>query len=393
MNWTALVPQPVPFARQLQTDGLILFGAGVAMQVVFFLLMVRGRLAGRIQEFISRRVRLAKARTPLTLTAYLVLYEILMAPVSFADYLVLHHFGLAVQSPARWAADLGKGFMVELIVLVPCLLLLGWAMRRWPRGWWVAAGVCFGLAGALMIYVTPVVVDPLFHTFRPLQAGALRTDILQLTSRAHIHVNGVYVAGFSATTTEGNAYVTGLGSSKRVVIWDTLLKSYTPDEMQSIVAHELGHYALHHILIGLLLTTLGTFLLLFFGSLLIRRGVKQGWIRKPGDPESLIPLAALMVAANLVGMPVTNAISRTIESQADHFSLELTRRPDWFIQSMQHLSRQDASVPFPDPAIEVVFYTHPSISERIHSAVEFATAEKIPMDYEALARDARRQGG
>ena len=371
-SWNVLVPRMSPNAVVMERDGYALMAAGWALSAAFFWFMLSRRRAWRIQDFIEIRFRPRKLAEAVVLGTFLLMSRLVMLPLEFVSYRIYHHYGVAVQSTSRWFGDEMRSCGVDLVVTIPVLLLLLWTMRRWQGHWWIPAAAGFAAVSAWMVYLTPLIIDPLFHRFSPLRDVGLRAQILELATRAGVHVNGVYVGQFSATTTEGNAYVTGLGDSQRIVVWDTLLKRFSPGEVRSIVAHELGHYALHHILLGLILAIVGTSFALYLLARVLDVSRRWGWVRRPGEPAVLAIAAPVVFALNIMGMPIAHAASRTMESQADAFSLNLTQDPPSFIAAMQRLSVLDYSDPWPSRIQELVFYTHPSISERIHAAVLFA---------------------
>ncbi|MDQ2732787.1 MAG: M48 family metallopeptidase [Armatimonadota bacterium] len=374
-----------PVGRALETDGYVLLVITLVVQVAFFYYLIRGRRGQRIQEAVEQRIHHRLLSVLVTLFLYLTLYRLVLLPVNYAGYRIHRFYGVATQSDLHWIADVLRSWAVNTCVIVPVLMLLLWAMNRWPRRWWLAATALMALTSAIVIYLAPLIVDPLFHHFTPLKDPALRQSILDLAARAHVHVNGVYEGQFSSTTTEGNAYVTGLGSSQRIVVWDTIVKNkpYPLPELNSILAHELGHYALHHIFKGLLLGILGSGILFYLVHRILLLGIHQGWVRRMGEPAVVIPLAASLIALNWVSLPISNAVSRTMESQADQFSLHLTHNPAAFIASMQRLCRQDKDDPWPNSFQKWVFYTHPSIAERIHAAFVYAQENRLPVQQAA----------
>lgn len=384
-DWKEMVPPETPVAAALETDGYALFAAACGIKLfIFWYLLSHGR-GQRIQDAIDRRVKRPRLAAPLCLVTYLLLYELALLPVVFIGYRIDRHYGLVVEPGGRWAADLLRGWAVDWCVTVPTMLLLLWMMRSIPRWWWLAATGLVAMVSAATIYLAPLVIDPLFHHFRPLRDPSLRSAILQLAGRAHVHISGVYVGEFSSTTTEGNAYVTGLGSSQRIVLWDTILKKFSPHELQSIIAHELGHYALHHIARGLALGVAGSLFIFAIIARVLDSGVRRGWLRRIGEPACMVPLAATAVLLNYLGLPVIGVASRAVEAQADAFSLRITNHPDWFIQAMQRLSRQDFDNPWPNPVLEFIFYSHPSLSQRIHMAARYARAHRIELPRSLIA--------
>jgi STE24 endopeptidase len=290
-------------------------------------------------------------------------------PTSIRAEQVLRDYGLSTQSWGTWLADVGKSFGVATVLTVLALLPLVWLARRMPDWWWAPAAV----GGAVLVLVVsfgyPVVIEPLFNKFTPLPAGELRTSLLQLAAEDHVPVDEVLVADASRRTTALNAYVSGFGATKRIVVYDTLLERATPEEVRLVVAHELGHAerkdVLHGTLIGALASAAGLCLL----------GAVVG--RRMGDPSTIPLLLALAAVVGFAGGPVMQLVSRHIEARADVHSLDLTRDPATFIQSEKRLTLTNLGDLDPNPVVYALFASHPSGPERIAMAREWATRHDV----------------
>lgn len=286
----------------------------------------------------------------------------------------LRRYGLSTQSWGSWLVDAVKGLGVAT-VMTSAVLLAVLALVRWaPRTWWAwAAGVtaAFVIVGS---FVYPLLVEPVFNNFSSLPAGQLRTDLLSMASRDDVPVRDVLVADASRRTTSLNAYVSGFGSTRRIVVYDTLLRAAPAAEIELIVAHELGHAKRQDVLFGTLLGALGSAagvcvlaLLLSWTPLLRRAGALS-----PGDPR-VIPLLLFLVAlGTFLLAPAGNLISRRIEARADVHSLDVTRDVPTFISSEQRLARTNLSDLDPNPLIYALFSTHPTSPQRIAIAREWA---------------------
>jgi Zn-dependent protease with chaperone function len=221
----------------------------------------------------------------------------------------------------------------------------------------------------------PLVYDPLFNHFTRLPPTQLRTSLLALAARAHVPAKDVYVADMSHKTHKVNAYMTGVGSSQRIVLWDTTLQQLQPDEILDVMGHEMGHYVLGHIWKGLLLGVLGAFIAFRLVSWLMAACIAAfgpAWgLRGVSDLASFPLLVALLGVASFVGAPVTNAISREIEHQADVFSLELTHDNDASARSFLKLAEDNKSDPEPAAWVKWWIYSHPPLGERIRFALGY----------------------
>jgi STE24 endopeptidase len=343
-----------------------------------------GRCAGRLRR-----------RTPRIVIAVIVLTTLLhlvSLPFGIWGETILRRYGLSTQSWPEWLFDDAKSLGFTWLVWTVALLLLYWALRRFPRYWWTG-----GAAGAFLLVMTmsflyPVVFEPAFNTFRPLQRGPLRTDLMAMAQRDGVPVEDVLVADASRRTTSLNAYVSGFGSTRRIVVYDTLLRSTPPARIEAIVAHELGHAKNNDVLHGTLIGALGVAgaVCLAHPLLCSRRLMRRSGVVVPdgedgesqghpaADPRSVAVVLALVTVAMQVGSPVHNLISRRIEARADAHSLALTRDPATFVAMQRELSVRNISDLSPDPFERIMWMTHPSAPERIAMARDWAALNRVP---------------
>jgi STE24 endopeptidase len=283
--------------------------------------------------------------------------------------------GLSTQSLGGYLQDWGKATAIGAILAGAVGTFALWLMRRFGRRWWIPGSVGV-LAGAVIVtWLAPVVIAPLFNKFKELPPGQVRTDVLDLARRADVDVGHVYEVDASRRTTAINAYVNGIGSSKRVVLYDTLLKDLNRGERNSVVAHELGHVHGNDIRRGLLFVALITPLSLLFisgmsGAIARRRGVE------PGQPGYLPAFALAIAVTSLVIGIAGNQLSRAVEARADTFALQLTDDPRGMIQLQQQLADRNLSDPDPPAAFSFVFGTHPSAIDRIGAALAWEQGER-----------------
>jgi len=265
-------------------------------------------------------------------------------------------FGLSNQAWSAYAVDVAKGLLVDVVATSIALVVLVGVARRWQRAWPAVAGVL--LAGLVMLgsFVYPLLVEPLFNHFEPLPAGQLRTQILALADDEGVHVDDVLVADASRRTTTLNAYVSGFGSSRRVVLYDNLLNDEDDPEILSVVAHELGHAHHDDVLTGSLLGAAGA--LVGVGLL----GLLVGGV---ADPRRAPRILALVALATLLSSPIQNGISRRIETRADVAALETTRDPAAFVELQKQLALRSLADPTPYAWSQFWFGSHPTTMQRI----------------------------
>jgi STE24 endopeptidase len=249
-------------------------------------------------------------------------------------------------------------------------------MRRFPRHWWAPAAGAAVAVSAVFLYAGPVVLDPIFNKFKPLPPGQARDDVLALAHRAGVKVGQVYEVDASRRTSAANAYVTGLGRTKRVVLYDTLLRRFKRDETRLVVAHELGHVHYRDVPRGLLYLAIVAPFALFAGQRLTERLAPRG--SEPGTP-AVLPAVVLSLAlvSGVIGV-ISNQLSRRVEARADSYSLELTDAPEPFISSERRLAVQNLADPDPPRWLVVLLATHPPTIDRIGTAVAFERHLETP---------------
>lgn len=280
--------------------------------------------------------------------------------------------GLSTQAFGPWLGDVSKGAAIQAVLASLGAALALALIRRFPRHWWLpAAGVvvCFAV---LTLYLSPIVIDPIFNKFEPLPRGKLRSEVLELSERAGVDVGDVFRVDASRRTTAINAYVGGLGHTKRVVLYDNLIKDFPEDQVRSVVAHELGHVKHSDVPRGLLWIAI----VAPAGTLLIQRLTERFTALGGTDGEgpagtakagpAVIPALALSLALVSFGLTCAgNVLSRRVEARADAFALNTTRDPAAFIGLERSLAIRNISQPDPPTLWHVLFGTHPTTIERI----------------------------
>jgi STE24 endopeptidase len=305
--------------------------------------------------------------------AVTALGRLVTLPLSARSEAVRRDYGLSTRTWPGWLADVGRGVLVGAVLTALVLLALVGAARLARRTWWAwgaAATAALAVAGS---FAYPLVVEPVFNDFTPLPAGELRSDLLALAERDGVPVDEVLVADASRRTTALNAYVSGFGSTRRIVVYDTLLESATPEQVGLVVAHELGHAEERDVLTGTLLAALGSAAAICLLALLLswrplpRRAGADG----PGDPRIVPLLLALAAVGTLLAAPASNLVSRRVEARADVHSLDLTRDVETFVATQKRLAVRNLSDLEPHPLAYALFATHPGASERLALAREW----------------------
>jgi STE24 endopeptidase len=301
-------------------------------------------------------------------------------PLAARSEVLLRRYGLSTQNWAGWFADQAKSFVVSAILTALVTLGLFALIRATPRWWWAWAAVA--AAGLVFVasFAFPLLIEPLFNKFTPMPASPLRTELLKLADRDGEPVSDVLVADASRRTTAVNAYVSGYGASRRIVVYDTLLRDVPPAEVESVVAHELGHAVHRDVMTGTVMGALGA------AAAVCGLALVGGWaplLRRAGveslsDPRSVGLLLALVAVVGALSSPLQGLVSRHVEARADQHALELTGDPASFVSMQRHLALQNRADLRPNRFYQIWFGTHPTTVERIAAARTFAAREDLP---------------
>ena len=293
-------------------------------------------------------------------------------PLSAAEQAHLVDVGLSTQGWGGFARDVAVGQLVTIVFTSLGVLVLVACARRWPRRWPAVTAALVGGLVMLGSYVYPLLVEPLFNHFTPLPDGALRTQVLALADREGVHVDDVLVADASRRTTTLNAYVSGFGHTRRVVLYDNLVDDEPPDEVLSVVAHELGHAKYDDVLTGSLLGAAGSVAGVGLLALVCSAGERRrGW-PSLGDPRSVPLVLALVAVGSLLVLPLQNAVSRRIETRADVTALETTHDAQAFVTLQRELALRSKSDPTPPAWSQWWFGSHPTTLQRVAIARRLA---------------------
>lgn len=303
-------------------------------------------------------------------TAVIMLQRAATLPFDIWTHRVATAYGLSTQTAGEFAIDVAKS--AAITELLTCLGLVGVVAlaRRFPRTWFAPGAVAAGALVVVASFAYPVVLEPIFNRFTPLADGPLRTRLVALAERDHVSVTDVLVADASRRTTTLNAYVSGFGASKRIVVYDTLLGSASDDEIALVVAHELGHAVRDDVLVGTFQGSLAAALGVVTGFLVLRRPAvrRHTGAGSAGDPAVAPVLLALASLAVFAAAPAVNTVSRAVEARADAHALNLTGDPETFIKAQQRLAVANLTHLQPNSLLAFWFASHPAPLDRIGMA-------------------------
>ena len=291
----------------------------------------------------------------------------------YGRLLVERRYGLSNQTLGDWALDQIKSLLVGLVLGIGAASILYFFIRRSAGGldWWLPVGLVFVLLIVGLANLGPVLLLPLFYSFKPLQRDALRTRLSSLADRAGARVIGVYEWGLGSKTKKANAALTGLAGTRRILVSDTMLADYSDEEIEIVLAHELAHHVHGDIWKGLVFE--GALMLAGFFAASRILGASVGVLGLYGAADVAgLPLLLLVAGAvSLVMLPVAHAWSRARERSADRFALEVTQNPSAFVSAMRRLGAQNLAEERPSRIVQWLFYSHPPIRERIATARQY----------------------
>lgn len=310
--------------------------------------------------------------------------SILLFPLNFySSYILEHKYNLSNQTLLKYFTESIKSTLVSGAIGVPILLLFYFILKEFGDYWWLVFASAMFFISVILSQIFPVLIFPIFYKVKPIEDEELKERIKILAKDAGLKVKDVFSFNMSKNTKKANAAFTGLGKTKRIILGDTLLSSYSKDEIETVIAHELGHYKKKHIIKNIIFGTANSFALFFIISVLYK--ISLNWFGFTAITE-IAALPLLTLWAMLIGLiqtPISNLLSRKFEYEADQYAIESTRKPLSFIQTLNKLTEQNLGDKEPHPFVEWFFYSHPSIKKRI-SAIENYSKEKMILENNQL---------
>jgi STE24 endopeptidase len=361
----------LPSPDKVKTYNRIRLSLGLLSSLLTFLLLV----ALVTQGWSSTLAGWAYSIIPGTYGALLLfalaialLQALITLPFGFIlGYVLEHQYDLSNQSLGRWAWERTKGILVSAPLAAAVIVALYLCMEWFGNFWWVALGVFLTLVNVLLARLAPVLLLPIFYKVEPLVDDALRERLLALCTGTGFRFEGIYSFNLSKNTRKANAAFTGIGKAKRILLGDTLLQNFTNEEIETILAHELGHYLRHHIFIGIVVGTVMTFVGLFVAAQLYSRSLPWAGFSGITDLRALPLLAIWLSLFAVAAMPLGNMLSRRHEREADAFAVKATGNAAGFASALRKLASLNLADPEPHPLIEFLFYSHPSIRRRLQA--------------------------
>ena len=348
----------------------------IGESVLTFLLLTAFVVSGysvELREFVFRIIEGDYSRFFVYVLILGAALSIVSLPIDYiSGFWLEHHYDLSNQTFGGWLWEKTKGLLVGLLVILPVMFVFYFLLRNYPQTWWLwLAGFLF-LFSVVLGKIAPLLIFPLFYKFIPLENEELLKKMHSLAEKGKFALDGVYRFDLSKTTKKANAAFTGMGKTKRIILGDTLLDNFSVDEIEAVFAHEVGHYVHKHIYIGIIVSTVSSFLSFYLANIFYVKLLPKFSFSNIADPAALPLLFLILSLITLIITPFSNALSRRHEHQADLYALKNIDNPESFKTSMIKLSDLNLSNQEPHPLVEFLFYSHPSIKKRVAFAENFA---------------------
>ena len=309
----------------------------------------------------------------------MLLSKLLGLGLDYYGFRLEHRFNLSNQKFRAWLWDETKGFLLGVALGGMVAEILYFIIRQWPQYWWVVAWAAFLGLFVLLAQLAPVVLFPIFYKFEPLDNDELKSRLVALSERAGTRVRGVYKWKLSEKSKKANAALTGLGNTRRIILADTLLDRYSPDEIEAVLAHELGHHVHKHILKSIAVQAGITLVGFWAANWVLHYAMERAHMFETLHDFANLPL--LVLVSTVLGfllLPALNAYSRYNERQADRYAFRSIRSVEPFISSMDKLAEQNLAERTPSRFVEWYFHSHPAVSKRVAAAEAWAKARPTP---------------
>ena len=369
-----MAPTPPPEAaraRAYHRRQLALSLLGLTLSVAYLLALIETRAAARLSDALARWTSAWWLELAIATLALAAGYRLLTLPLAWlGGYWLPRRFGLLHQPFGQWLWDAAKAALLGGVLGLVAVEVVYGLLRLTPW-WWLWGAAAFFAGYAFLALVAPIWLVPLFYRLTPLPDGPLRSRLLALAGQVGVPVTGVFVVDQSRKSRTANAAVTGLGRTRRILLFDTLLQEFTPEEVEAVLAHELAHQLHGDIRRGLLVQGALTLVTFWIADAVLRRGA--GWLGLdgPADIAGLPLFGLVLVVVSLIALPLANGWSRHVEWRADRFALRTIPDPGAFIGSMERLATLNLAEREPHPLEEFLLYSHPSIGRRIAHARQF----------------------
>lgn len=353
----------------------LLFFLSTPFEWLFYLFVLLTGLSGAFKKWAGQTSRFKTIQTAiyaiwLTFFAFVATF-----PLSYISYSLSKSYNISTQTFPSWMKDELIDFWINFGTMFIIVAVVYWLMKRSAKRWWLYAWLLSVPFTLFVMFLQPVIIDPLYNDFYPLKDKQLETKILELASQANIPAEHVFEVNMAEKTNSLNAYVTGIGPNSRIVLWDTTLNRLNDDEILFIMAHEMAHYVEKHLYIGiagyLLLSLFGLYITARFMNFVVKKWGDALKIPAVNDIRSFPLFLMILSMLMFVSSPFSNLVSRYQESRADQYAIEMTENTEAGIATFQELSRAGLSQVNPPLLVKIFRYGHPTMLERISMIEEY----------------------
>lgn len=349
-----------------------LFVVDLVIGAAYLIIWIITGLAPWLRDQVHLLTQATWLSVPLFAFGFSLPYGILTAPLNYYNGFVLpHKYEQSTQSLKDWFIDQVKGLLISGILGLIILEIVYWLLGVAPQTWWLWAALVMLVLTVLLSNLAPILIFPLFFKYEPLEDEVLVDRLTRLAEKAGARVKGVYVFDMSSKTVAANAALMGLGNTRRIVLGDTLTENFTADEIETVLAHELGHHVHKDLMTGIMVQSLLTLVGFWLADLVMRWGIVTFGYTGLTDPATLPLLMVALAIFGLVTMPLGNAWSRWREVKADEYALKTTSNSQAFIRAMTRLANQNLAEAEPPAWVEFLLHSHPSIHRRVAMAKSF----------------------
>jgi STE24 endopeptidase len=349
-----------------------LFVVDLVIGAAYLIIWIVTGLAPWLRDQVHLLTQATWLSVPLFVFGFGLPYGILTAPLNYYSGFVLpHKYEQSTQSLKDWLIDQVKGLLISGILGLIILEIVYWLLGVAPQTWWLWAALVMLIFSVLLSNLAPILIFPLFFKYEPLEDEVLVDRLTRLAENAGARVKGVYVFDMSSKTVAANAALMGLGNTRRIVLGDTLTENFTADEIETVLAHELGHHVHKDLITGIIVQSLLTLVGFWLADVVMRWGIATFGYTGLTDPATLPLLMVALAIFGLVTMPLGNAWSRWREVKADEYALKTTGQPQAFIGAMTRLADQNLAEAEPPAWVEFLLHSHPSIHRRVAMAESF----------------------
>lgn len=355
-------------------EWMVLWGLLVTALVTW--LIVRWGILDRLESRIAERRR--NLRAFVVSLVFILISSMLTLPWAiYGGWWRERSYGRTSQPLGDFLFQGALGIIISALIGGVFAIGVYWLMRRTGRRWWIWSGALTAAALAFMMLLAPILIEPLFNKYEPVPPGPVRNAVVEMAGRAGIPPNKIYMFNGSRQSNNFTANAGGVGSTARVAISDVAFKNASLDEVRAVTGHEIGHYVLKHTWYGVLIFSVLAMLFFWLADLFYPRFARWfGTDAALSDPRGIPVLVFLVTLLGVLASPLSNTFSRTIETQADAYSLRTENRPDALSSAL--VKTAEYRYPRPNPVEEVVFYDHPSVERRVHTAMEWKAAHPAP---------------